>query len=239
MVPILSTQKVQWAWEIEFSPVGWNTVVLCFSQIRPLVCVGGATEGKRSPQMFCLDTAKKTRFPASDRNIVVAFFVTWRVENGVAVFFLRCRKRIRLGKTPGPAHKISPRVFFPRQLVNLCAKSVLSMNTFLLSSCTITCTCNTTTGLNWPDKEWVPSPCPRGKKYVPSFFIQLKHWNGRTVQLGGSWRSRARACACVLSKSSYFDNFWCFFVTSIIFFCAFLYSQIYENILLFLQFLFL
>ena len=85
MVPILSTQKVQWAWEIEFSPVGWNTVVLCFSQIRPLVCVGGATEGKRSPQMFCLDTAKKTRFPASDRNIVVAFFVTWRVENGVAV----------------------------------------------------------------------------------------------------------------------------------------------------------
>ena len=74
MVPILSTQKVQWAWEIEFSPVGWKTVVLCVSQIRSLVCVGGANEGKRSPQMFCLDTAKKTRFPASDRNIVVAFF---------------------------------------------------------------------------------------------------------------------------------------------------------------------
>jgi len=224
MVPILSTQKVQWAWEIEFSPVGWKTVVLCFSQIRPLVCVGGANEGKRSPQMFCLDTAKKTRFPASDRNIVVAFFSPggWKTvllccprpsgaigRSGCGktgkwsprhfLFFLRCRKRIRLGKTPGPAHKISPRVFFPRQLVNLCAKSVLSMNTFLLSSCTITCTCNTTTGLNWPDKEWVPSPCPRGKKYVPSFFIQLKHWNGRTVQLNGSWRSRARACACVLS----------------------------------------
>ena len=36
-----------------------------------------------------------------------------------------------------------------------------------------------------------------GEKICPIFLIQLKHWNGRTVQLGGSWRSRARACACV------------------------------------------
>ena len=35
------------------------------------------------------------------------------------LFFLRCRKRIRLGKTPGPAHKISPRVFFSQAIGQL------------------------------------------------------------------------------------------------------------------------
>ena len=119
--------------------------MLCFSQIRPLVCVGGANEGKRSPQMFCLDTAKKTRFHASDRKIVVAFFSPggWKTvllccprpsgaigRSGCGktgkwsprhiLFLLRCRKRIRLGKTPGPpAHKISTRVFFPQAIGQL------------------------------------------------------------------------------------------------------------------------